>query len=93
MREEFGICPKIVFVTFLVTFETEGGNLAQKGVKGGCSNVSVTKWKIPCFNLGKMDIFPHSVHWALPNIRNSDPLMNYCFKYFVASKRLKTFEN
>ena len=37
--------------------------------------MSVTKWKIPCFNPDKMDI-PHTVlffHWALPNIYNSDP--------------------
>ena len=29
MREEFEICPKIVFGTF----EIEGGDLAKKGVK------------------------------------------------------------
>ena len=33
MREEFEICPKIVFVTFLVTFEIEGGDLAKKGAR------------------------------------------------------------
>ena len=35
MREEFEICPKIVFGPFLVTFEIEGGDLAKKGVKEG----------------------------------------------------------
>ena len=54
--------------------------------------MSVTKWKNSCFHPGKMDILPHSVmffHWALPKIRNSDPLMNCCFKYFAVSKHLK----
>ena len=52
--------------------------------------------KINFFSPGKMDIFPHSVlffHWALPKICNSDPLLNHCFKYFVASKHFKTFQN
>ena len=35
MREEFIVCPKIVFGPFLVAFENEGGNLATKGVKEG----------------------------------------------------------
>ena len=67
MREEFVICPNIVFRTSLITFEIERGGLVKKTCKGGCSNVSVTKWKIFCFNPGKMDIFRHLVlfpHWS-----------------------------
>ena len=45
MREDFEICPKIVFGPFLVTFKIEGGDLVKTRCKGGCSNVSVIKWK------------------------------------------------
>ena len=35
MREEFEIYSKIVFGTFLVTFEIEGGDWPKKGAKDG----------------------------------------------------------
>ena len=35
MRDEFERCPKIVFGTFLVTFEIGGGDLKKKGAKEG----------------------------------------------------------
>ena len=35
MRKEFEVCPKIVFVPFLVTFEIEGCDLDKKGAKEG----------------------------------------------------------
>ena len=35
MRKELEICSKIVFGTFLVTFEIKGGDLTKKGVNEG----------------------------------------------------------
>ena len=79
----------------LWNFEIEGGDFAKKRCKRECSNVMCQRHsgKIPCFNPVKMDTFPHSIlffHWALQKSVNSDPLTNYCFKYFCS---LKTFEN
>ena len=45
MRKESEICPKIVFGTFLVTFEIEGGDLAKKGTKEGILICQCGKWK------------------------------------------------
>ena len=45
MKKEFEIYPKIVFGTFLVTFEIEGGDLAKKSAyKGGCVSDKVKNY-------------------------------------------------
>ena len=59
MRERLEICSKIVFRPLLVTFGTEGGDLAKKGAKEGvllCSAFTLVKWKFfhtqSCFSSG-----------------------------------------
>ena len=87
--EEFEICSKKAFGTFLVNFEIEGGHWAKKGVKEDVLMCQLQRGKITFFSPGKMDIFHIQSCFsigALRKICNSDPLLNHCFKYFVTSK-------
>ena len=68
MRDEFETCPKIVFGTFLVTFEIGGGDLKKKRCKGGYSNVSEEKF--PALTLVKGTFSTFSPVFPLGPLKN-----------------------
>ena len=85
-----------VFGTFLVTIETGRGDLAKMVQRRVFKCASGKVGKFPALTLVKWTFFhiqSRFFHWSLPKIWNSNLLMNYFFKYFAASKRLKTFGN